>query len=122
MGRAVGRVLLGIGLLLAGTAPDAWSQASVPPSKSTAIPSQEIKTLAAFRQFVWLIYAASAAIGPDARGRTIAQDLGSWVLPEEVRRQLGESNSNDSDPAFQETQRRLTLVGFYWDRQLALRQ
>jgi TonB family protein len=57
-------------------------------------------------------------------------DIATWVLPDEVRRQLHEvaSNSNgvqtdqgQDDTVLKEPQRRLTLVAFYWGRQITLR-
>ena len=131
MDHAVNRGLMALaaGLLLA----DAMLGALAAPSATTSSGAARHigqETLAAFRQYVWLIYSSSAAIGPDARGRTVAQDIATWVLPDEVRRQLHEVASNSKgvqtdqgqDAAvLKEPQRRLTLVAFYWGRQVTLR-
>ena len=117
------------GLLLAGIALIAAAAPSVTTSSTTARP-EEHETLAGLRQSVWIIYSSSAAIGPDARGRTVAQDIASWVLPDEVRRQLGEGTPNSKDvqadqgrdaASLKEPQRRLTLIAYYWARQFTLR-
>jgi len=87
MDHAVNRGLmtLAAGLLLAGATLGALAAPSVTTS-SGAARQKDQETLAAFRQYVWLIYSSSAAIGPDARGRTVAQDIATWVLPDEARR------------------------------------
>jgi TonB family protein len=124
-----GRMALAAGLLLAGLTLGAWAAPGATGSNAAAR-SEDQETLAGFRQSVWLLYSSSAAIGPDARGRTIAQDLATWVLPDEIRRQLAEATSNSNhvqtdqgrDAAvLEEPQRRLKLIGLYWARQLTLR-
>jgi TonB family protein len=90
-----------------------------------------------FRQAVWTLYGPSAALGPDARGRTLAQDIADWVLTVDVRRQLdgniaaGESPRLParstfvpplSPPSLEELQRRLNLIGMYWLQQPTLRR
>jgi hypothetical protein len=91
-----GRMALAAGLLLAGLTLGAWAAPSATASSAAARPEDQ-ETLAGFRQYVWLLYSSSAAIGPDARGRTIAQDIATWVLPDEIRRQLAEATSNSND-------------------------
>ena len=124
-----GRMALSAGLLLAALTLGAWAAPS-PTASSAAARPEDQETLAGFRQYVWLLYSSSAAIGPDARGRTIAQDIATWVLPDEIRRQLAEATSNSNDvrtdqgrgPAvLKEPKRRLTLIAFYWARQITLR-
>lgn len=111
---------LAAGLLLAGVTPGALSAPGDPASSAAQRP--ELKgTLAGFRQYVWLIYSSSAAIGPDGRGQTVAHDIATWVLPEEVRRQLADDAPNGGDAALEEPRRRLTLIAFYWTRQFTLR-
>jgi TonB family protein len=119
-------------VLLAGATPGilaAPSTTTGATTSSAAARQEDQETLAAFKQNVWLIYSSSAAIGPDARGRTIAEDIAIWVLPGEIRRQLHEAAANfkgemdqGQDPAaLKEPQRRLTLVAFYWAQQVTLR-
>jgi TonB family protein len=111
---------LAAGLLLAGVTLGAWGASGNP--TSSAPPRPEVKgTLAGFRQYVWLIYSSSAAIGPDGRGQTVAHDIATWVLPEEVRRQLGDGAADGENAALEEPQRRLTLIAFYWAHQFTLR-
>ena len=115
-----GRMALAAGVLPAGLTLGAWAAPSATASNATARPEDQ-ETLAGFRQYVWLLYSSSAAIGPDARGRTIAQDLATWVLPDEIRRQLAEATYGQDTVVLREPKRRLTLIAFYWARQITLR-
>jgi hypothetical protein len=72
-----GLMALAAGLMLAGATLGALAAPGAT-SSNGATRHNDHETLAAFRQYVWLIYSSSAAIGPDARGRTVAghRDLG----------------------------------------------
>jgi TonB family protein len=76
-------------------------------------------------------------LGPDARGRTLAQDIADWVLTDDARRLLDGDNAVRESPrrsvrsasvppnsplSLEELQRRLSLIGVYWLQQPTLRR
>jgi TonB family protein len=87
---------------------------------------------------VWLLYGGTAALGADARGRSLAQDVNEWVADATVSAQLRElrrraeqqAHAGDvraarvsldaAEKLLDTTERRLALVSGYWSLRLAV--
>jgi TonB family protein len=96
------------------------------------------RSLIRLRESVWEVYEATAALGKDARGRTIADDLNEWVVTEDARVQLTSFGTEaerqyragsgkragatlESGRALiEEHERRLSLVNYYWQQTVPL--
>jgi TonB family protein len=96
------------------------------------------RSLIRLRESVWEVYEATAALGKDARGRTIADDLNEWVVTEDARvqltsfgteaeRQYRAGNGNQAGATLEsgralieEHERRLSLVNHYWQQTVPL--
>jgi TonB family protein len=96
------------------------------------------RTQVELRESVWQTYAATAALGKDARGRTVAEDLDDWVMTKDVIAQLqkvradaerqyrtgderGARATLESGRAVaQEQRRRLSLINYYWQQTIPL--
>jgi TonB family protein len=93
-------------------------------------------SLQRLHQTVWQFYAASGAMGPDRRGRTLANDLDEWLMPGGLLGRLqaaGDAAARDErtgrasaasavldavQPAMDEQLRRMRLIAVYWTAQL----
>jgi TonB family protein len=96
------------------------------------------RTLIQLRESVWQVYEATAALGKDPRGRTIADDLNEWVVAEDARvqlttlgteaeRQYRAGNGKQAGATLEsgrslleEQARRLSLVNYYWQQSVPL--
>lgn len=90
------------------------------------------------RESVWALYEGTAAMGADARGKTISDDLDAWVMTDGARAQLKSARiqaqrllqAGDEAGAraalrigqadIEEQRRRVTLISVYRWRQLSL--
>lgn len=143
LGAATMPLVLAVG---AGPAVHAAQDSAQPVAHATVAPdaSQDFEQrMNRLRTAMWQIYAATDALGTDARGRTLAQDLNQWVMSDAVRSRLRDIDAQlqardrpgDAQAALQagdalldDQERRLSLIGIYWfakpqwDRQRALWQ
>lgn len=94
--------------------------------------------LRALQRTSWLIYSESSPLGKDARGRTAAEDLNEWFMPQAVRTQLDHARSaadqalragdeararvllDSARSQLDEQARVLTVIGMYWAGQPSL--
>ena len=90
------------------------------------------------RDSIWRDYGSFAALGPDERGRTFAQNLNDWVMTDEARGRLRQLRAeaarhtkagdkrgaqaavDNAQTVLQEQQRRLTLIELYWSQKMLL--
>jgi len=84
------------------------------------------------RQTIWTLYAATAALGKDSRGKTVSDDMAAWVMTPGVREQLrtvryqaqhllqaGDEQGaraalRAGEATLAEQSRRLELLNLYW--------
>jgi TonB family protein len=90
------------------------------------------------RESVWDLYAGTASFGKDARGRTLSEDLGEWVMTPETcaklkaaRSQAEQQLKSGDESATQATlegvqgivaeqKERVALISLYWSQQALL--
>jgi TonB family protein len=93
---------------------------------------------AALRESAWQGYSLTAALGRDARGRTAGEDLGEWVMTDDVIGRLQQIRDEaerhyrsgdekamrtalkSGEAILQEQQTRLLLVSYYWQQKVLL--
>lgn len=135
----------GLLLILLAGAMAAHGQAPPPMLAAPSNAGPADKLLADFDQSqrnlqhsVWVVYAGTAALGRDARGKTIADDLDAWVMTPSVRAQLqslrtqaeqllqagdvrgARSALASAEATLEEQNRRLALISGYRTAQLLL--
>jgi TonB family protein len=137
-GRGASFWLMCAALAASGYAPDVHGG---PEETAGASPSQLDewnRGLIRLRESVWQVYEATAALGKDPRGRTIADDLNEWLVTEDTRAQLTRLGAEaerqyragngkqagatlESGRSLMEEQaRRLSLVNYYWQQSVPL--
>lgn len=114
--------------------PNASSEAG---HKRRASPASDVleewdRTELTLRKGVWTLYEGSAALGKDSRGRSVEDDLKSWVMSSDVRnglkatrarieQQLQEGNSSNvqanwefAQDILDEQSKHLAVITLYW--------